>query len=106
MIHSNSVTALRQISNEGSKQIRSEAVLACYSDGVPRTDRQVLKMLYPQSDDMNKVKPRISELLKYDGLKNPNPPIIEWGSIKCSVTGKNVRLCKIKNFKAQMELIW
>ncbi len=103
-MHANSNLSLRSINNDGSKQARIEMILECYSNGRAYSDRQILAMLYPESDDMNKVKPRITELLTYHYLKNTNPPIEEVGSVKCSITGKTVRLVRIKNFNAQTRM--
>ena len=44
---------------------RKRLIMDCiHLAGVPLTDRQILERIYPNSDDMNRVRPRISELLK------------------------------------------
>ena len=53
----------------------------------PMTDREVKEGLFGVMSDMNKVKPRITELKKRGWL-------VEAGKIKDHVTGKKVRLVK------------
>ena len=87
----NSLMTNRQIELSGAKRRRREIVFTVYEDRphLALTDRQVLIILFPNSDDVNKVQPRISELLK-EGL------IEKIGKAKDLHTGQAVRLCQVR----------
>lgn len=85
-MHTNSIKAYR----EGQKPMgdRALSVLRLFAAGDAMTDRQVLDRLYPGSDDLNRVRPRITELIDAGHLE-------ECGAVTCSVTGKTVRVCRM-----------
>ncbi len=74
-MHANSLDA------RGDTSQRRIDVLACYTQ--PRTDRDVMRML--GFTDMNKIRPRITELVDAGALR-------EVGTIKDDTTGRHVRL--------------
>lgn len=86
--HENSRASYRDTVN--LRQDRRGIVLGLFQDNphTAFTDRQALNRLYPGSNDMNMVRPRITELIESGEL-------IERGSVQCPVTGKSVRECKI-----------
>lgn len=60
------------------------------------TERQILAMLYPGSDDMNKVRPRVTALCSpYDADTNPHGDWLEeCGETVDQTTGKRVRVVR------------
>jgi len=94
-MHENSTAALREITASGQKKDRTTAILAVFSREYRQlTDRQVLNILFPGSDNLNLTRPRISELLKAGKLR-------ECKSVRDSVTNKMVRTCEIVEDAAQ-----
>lgn len=86
-MHSNSLAAYRE-GCKGSYKTRSQAVFEAFFFGDNEyTDRQVLKRLKPYSDDLNYVRPRITEMIK-DGVLEECREEIE-GAFR-------VRVCKIR----------
>lgn len=87
-VHANSVESFHGSKNAISD--RRRAVLEVYQarPGLALTDRQVLAHLYPGKDDLNMVRPRITELIE-EGL------LVETGRMKCLVTGKMVRTVSV-----------
>ena len=86
--HKNSKKSIKELIVTGNKVRRMDKILEVYnSNGLPLTDRDVLNILNPSSDDLNYVRPRISELLKEGRIKEI-----------CSVKEGNrtVRMCGIK----------
>lgn len=82
MIHPNSIAAYQELSTES----RCEAILYVYrSSPKPLTDRQVKVAL--GLDEMNAVRPRISEMIKEE-----RPRLKEVDKVKCATTGKRVRI--------------
>lgn len=83
-MHANSLRALGTLDcGERERQIVDAYVAA----GVPQTDRQIAERLGYQ--DMNKVRPRISDLIDDLILR-------EVGSTKDHVSGKRVRLVEVR----------
>ena len=84
--HINSVAAFHDLELGEIQETIYEIFKA---DRRPLTDRQVLRMfMHGRQGDMNKVRPRINELLNMK-----NTPIKDIGSRKCPTTGINVRVC-------------
>lgn len=81
MIHINSIEANRKV----KKLEAYRAILDVYNQGGSFTDREIKKIL--NKDDMNKVRPRISELVDMGEL-------IETGKVKDEYSGKTVRTVK------------
>lgn len=81
-IHPNSTRAYHEIADQLPKMQRFiyKALLSAY---YPQTDRRVKAIC--RADDMNNVRPRITELIR-KGL------VEEVGTEICPVTGKRVRL--------------
>lgn len=75
---------------------RCSIILGLFQDNPARafTDREVLARIYPGSSDMNLVRPRINDLLYPE---YGEPLLIEVGDVKCTVTGKTVRACRLNN---------
>lgn len=85
MIHRNSVAALHEQKPKFGK--RALAVLAWFRDHGASTDRQVMVGLGYR--EPNAVRPRITELVEAGALE-------EVGSVRCSFTGKTVRLVGVR----------
>ena len=84
-MHINSIEAFKDLELGGNQ----EEIYEIYKSFGPQplTDRRVLRILqHGRQGDMNRVRPRINELLRM-----PNTPIKEVGSIKCPTTGRRVR---------------
>jgi len=98
-MHKNSLTAIKAITQDGSRLSRREIILKVFEDNPEShfTDREVLKILYPWSDNLNLVRPRLTELVKDNKLE-------EWNSARCSVTGKTVRLVRLAKKEKQTSL--
>ncbi len=82
-MHSHSLAAHEhhQDEHKGRKGLILECLaLRCK----PMTDRQILEALYPDSDDMNRVRPRITELVREGRL-------MEAGEIEDPDTHETVR---------------
>jgi len=94
-MHNNSLDAYRDIKKDGSKAKRNAEILELFSGGLRLTDREVLRILKPGSDDMNYVRPRLSELIQAGKLK-------EIG--KRADGGRNVRILMIKKLITQQDL--
>jgi len=98
VIHRNSIQSFGEIREKlaGKHQVIWDAFHK-HSDKL--TDRMVKDML--GFEDMNSVRPRITELIK-------NGYLLESDRAKCPVTGKKVRVCEISTFRGfnrQLELI-
>ena len=96
-MHTNSLIAHKEITKTGQRKTRRDLVQEVYQAQDKLTDRMVLNVLFPGSDDCNKVKPRISELLLMGLLE-------ECGKIRCPITGKQVRLVKVAGDTNQVEM--
>lgn len=85
MTHANSIaTYYEELPKLGK---RADAVLGLYQTcPVPLTDREAKHL--GGFDDMNQIRPRITELIRA-GL------LVETGRVKCTKTGKKVRLCEV-----------
>lgn len=92
--HRNSRAAYQGTAN--LRRDRCSIILGLFQDNPSRafTDREVLARIYPGSYDMNLVRPRINDLLYPE---YGEPLLIEVGDVKCTVTGKTVRACRLNN---------
>lgn len=62
-MHRNSLEALKQITKDGTKETRLNKVFACCKvANKPLRDWDILKILFPEKEDLNLVRPRITEL--------------------------------------------
>lgn len=84
-VHPNSIEAYRDL----DIPVRWRAVFEVYVRMHPKnlTDRDVLFRMIGSSADMNKVRPRITEMVADDLV-----PLHEKGRTKCRITGKMVRV--------------
>ena len=62
-MHENSIKSIKGINKDGTKMKRAEAIMDVFYSGLDLTDREVLQMLKPGSDNLNYVRPRITELI-------------------------------------------
>ena len=82
-LHEHSLAAREN--NEAELHGRKALILDCLRiRNRPLTDRQILEDLYPGSDDMNRVRPRITELIRERRL-------VEDMEIEDPKTGERVR---------------
>lgn len=83
-MHANSLEAYRSL-NLGE---RCALVLSVYADSSPLglTDRQCMTML--GFSELNQVRPRITELIDGEYLK-------EIDNVKCAITNRKVRVCRV-----------
>lgn len=96
-MHKNSLEAYRKITEEGSKNTREKDILTIYSNyNRPLTDYEILQNFKPGSDNLNLVRPRITELHQ-KGILEEGPPI------KSHMGRLNVRTSKIKDFEEQLQ---
>ena len=87
-MHANSLAAYRE--DRVKLSARSLAILIAVKDNsAPMYPRQILKSLYPQSDNVNLVNPRITELVTA-GL------LFEVGTTIDPATNKPVRLLDVR----------
>ena len=88
-MHNNSLEVNKVITKDGSKEARRNAILGIIrASKWPLSDYQILKRFKPGSDDMNLVRPRISELHVL-GVLEEGPPV------KSHVKNCNVRSSKV-----------
>lgn len=74
-MHQHSLEAFLEITQDGSKDSRRMAILEVVrSHKQPLRDWDILQILFPGSDDLNKIRPRCSELHE-DGLLCEGPPM-------------------------------
>jgi hypothetical protein len=78
--HANSIEAFHGLTDLGDRQ---RAVLDCYTQAIPLTDRAVAEQL---GRELYTIRPRVTELIDAGFL-------IEVGSMPDSITGRTVRLC-------------
>ena len=65
MAHPNSIKALEEITDDGSKEARKKAIkIVLANSSKYMRDYDVLQVLFPGSSDMNLVRPRITEMHK------------------------------------------
>jgi len=97
-MHTHSLEAFDQITADGTRDTRSKKILEILSSfSRPMSDYDVLQVFKPGSDDLNLVRPRITEL--------HDKHILEEGMRTRSSDGKrNVRTSMIKNFKQQVSM--
>jgi hypothetical protein len=92
--HENSIVGFYETTTERAR--RRVAVMEAFkSAGRPLTDREVCHAL--GFNDMNAARPRISEAID-DGL------LIEVGKVRDELTGRLVRLVKVREVEQQMTL--
>lgn len=84
-MHQNSRLAFEAINRDGTKKTRSEMILEVFAGKRKFTDYQVLQKLKPGSDNLNFVRPRITELIQSKKLR-------ECGNVMDARTGKQVRV--------------
>ena len=91
MIHSNSKEAYNHIMFNGAKTARAKAVLKIIEGAdSPLSDYQVLQVFKSGSDNLNLVRPRITELYKAGILEEGYP-------VKSHEGETNVRTSRIKD---------
>lgn len=65
MTHENSLVALEQITGDGSKADRMRAIISVLAKAKkPLRDWDILKRIFPDSNDLNLVRPRITEMYR------------------------------------------
>ena len=85
-MHENSILSyIEELSNDNINK-RSKEILECLKSLASATDRQIKN--YLGYDEMNCVRPRITELIDSGHIR-------EIGSVKCETTGKTVRLVQL-----------
>lgn len=91
MVHENSIETHRELKKTGEVKRREDEIQECYLAHGPLTDRQVLQILKPGSDDLNYVRPRITEMIR---PKKPGKPKLlqEVDTTIDPVTKKPVRI--------------
>lgn len=95
-MHDNSLAALKEINEDGTKKRRADAIIEIFKQHIyPLTDRTILKKLFPGSDNLNLVRPRITEAIKKGILR-------EVGTVQDFATGKKVRMVTITNNQMDM----
>lgn len=80
--HANSINAREAIKTDAQR--RCEMIINYLVRQGPSTDRQVLNGLFPGREDMNLVRPRISDLIRVGTL-------IEHSEVRDPKTGRKVR---------------
>ena len=95
MVHKNSMIAIKDIRKSGRAELRKKAITRIFSNGGEYTDRDVLHILFPSSDNMNNVRPRITELICDGILENTY-------DMRDNITGRPVRVCRIKDLKSEV----
>ena len=89
-VHRNSVTAFKEL----DVSPRQEAILdVMEATGRPMTDRDIKNAL--GLADLNGARPRLTELVQKGILE-------ECGDTKCFITGKTVRLLRIRQSQLEM----
>jgi len=89
-MHNNSLEAYKSIMHSGSKTERARAVLLIFKrNKKPMTDRDILRGFNETSDDLNLVRPRISEL-HFQGILAESDPVFD------PRTGRTVRTSFIR----------
>ena len=86
MTHPNSIKAYRE--ERPRLSTRASDILEHFRSGAALTDRAVKEAMW--YDDMNTVRPRITELVQAGYLR-------EAGKTKCPVTGKTVRVVELRD---------
>jgi hypothetical protein len=65
-MHENSLIALSEITTSNSKRARVKAIIKVLSQAKkPLRDWDILKKLFPDSTDLNLVRPRITEMYRH-----------------------------------------
>jgi len=94
MMHTNSIIAYYDGRHKFSKR-ECEILGWMLMNKAPTTDRNIKSAL--RYADMNSVRPRITELIKKCCVE-------ECGRVVCGVTGKNVRLVRVRAQKPQADM--
>ena len=98
MVHENSFEARKALIKSMKKKTRAQMIFEKLYYFGPLSDRQLLKLLFPNRDDMNLVRPRLSDMLKEGAIE-------EVGSV--TEYGATVRTTHVKfpvEVKEQTEL--
>jgi hypothetical protein len=95
-MHGNSIEAYADDIHKLSK--RAQEIYSKLCRHGKMTDRQVLKTMFPDSDDMNLVRPRLTDLKKQRF-------IVECGDVDDAKTGKLVRLVRAVTPEERAKLI-
>jgi len=77
-MHKNSFAARRELIKSGKKKTREQMIFEVYYFHGKHTDRGVLRRVKPGSDDMNYVRPRISEMIA-DKILTEDGTAVEFG---------------------------
>lgn len=85
-MHDNSIKANRELKKHGK---HNRILQMFHITGRPMTDREIKTFL--KCDDMNEIRPRVSELL----TEKYGRRLVECGSVKDAVTGKTVRQTRL-----------
>ena len=98
-MHINSQKALREITQNGSKESRKELILECLKThgNKPLRVWDILQFLFPGSDSCNKVAPRIKELQDAGVLE-------ECGSVYGPIGRLKVKTVRIANYDTQLSM--
>lgn len=97
-IHQNSLSSHRVIENDGSLGKRAQSILDILTAaGRPLTDYEVLQKFKPGSDNLNLVRPRITELTERGFLA-------EGPARKSHAKNCNVRASRVIKFRVQQSL--
>jgi len=99
-MHNNSLAADKLITDDGTKDKRRKAIIEIFVRAQrPLSDWEVLQRFKPGSDNLNLVRPRISEM--YGG---PNPVLEEGPPARSHCKNCNVRTSQLVSIKRQMKL--
>ena len=88
--------AIKHIRYTGIAENRKKAIMSVFEDDGEYTDRDVLNRLFPGSDNINNVQPRISELLTDGELEYIY-------DTRDKLTNRPVRVCRIKNLPSNSQ---
>lgn len=94
-MHQNSIMTYTWLERQGIKKSRADLIRDVFEGGGQFTDRDVMARLFPGSDDLNKVRPRIQELVKSGWLE-------ECGEAR--ENGLPVRICRKKTDEPQTSM--
>ena len=95
MIHTNSITAYWNGRHKFSKR-ECEILGWMLQNPAPTTDRNIKSAL--RYADMNSIRPRVTELIKKGCIE-------ECDTVTCKVTGKRVRVIRVRETKPQTEMV-
>jgi len=98
MVHPHSRSTYSEIQQNGLLRSRKASIIQVLKDARnrPHADYQIQAILFPESDDLRKTSPRVSDL-KNDGILIEGPPII-------NPAGRIVRTVKLKEYSNQISM--